>query len=106
MWKLIKKQGKVAGKNAWFVKNVTRFGGEDLFTMLDKWGTYLPICNETEKKQSITILEKIARENPVDWIRFGAFKALSKLPETKELRNDIAKNETSERLKSAYKRFN
>jgi len=97
---------KIAGKNAWFARNVARLNGEDLFSMLDKWGAYLPNSSDEEKKQSISILGKIAKEHPVDWIRYAGFKALSKLPETKELRTEIAKNETSERLKVAYKRLN
>ena len=97
---------KITGKNAWFAKNIAKLNGEDLFSMLDKWGAYLPNSTDEEKKQSTTILAKIAKEHPVDWIRFAGFKALSKLPETKELRSEIAKNETSERLKVAYKKFN
>lgn len=98
-------QKKVIGKNGWFKQNIAKLGGEDLFQFMEKWGLYLPNATDAEKKESIAILEKIARDHPVDWIRFGAFRALSKLPETKELRNEIRSKEHSERLKAAYKRF-
>ncbi|MBC7390217.1 MAG: M1 family metallopeptidase [Opitutaceae bacterium] len=99
-------KAKVTGKNAWFIKNVSKSSGEDLFRMIDKWGQYLPVCNESEKKQGMEVLEDYARNHPVYWIRFAGYKALSKLPETKELRKDINDKETDEKLKTAYKKLN
>lgn len=94
---------KTIGKNRWFVRNVAKFNGENLFLFLEKWGEYLPLTSQMEKQESIVLLEKYARNHPVDWIRYAAFKALVNLPETKELRNNISSGETSERLKLAYK---
>jgi aminopeptidase N len=96
---------KITGKQGWFVQNIGKLSGEALFVFLDNFGSYLPICSAEEKQNSIPLLENIARNHSVYYIRFAGFKALSKLPETKELRKDIADKETDERLKGAYKRF-
>ena len=96
---------KTIGKNNWFAGNVAKLTGENLFLFLQKWGEYLPLAADSEKKESIVLVEKYARNHPVDWIRYAAFKALVNLPETKDLRNSIRDAETSERLKMAYNRM-
>lgn len=96
---------KIPGKQHWFLRNISKLTGESLFTYLDNFGKYLPVCSETEKQQAIPILASIAKNHSVYYIRFATFKALSKLPETKDLRKEIAAQETDERLKGAYKRF-
>ena len=96
---------KVPGKQHWFLSNMGKLSGESLFTYIDNFGKYLAICTEAEKQQAIPVLAHIAKNHAVYYIRFAAFKAMSKLPETKDLRKEIAAQETDERLKGAYKRF-
>lgn len=97
---------KITGKYDWFIQHIRTMNGEPLFHFIDNFGTYLPLCSESEKKSSVPLLENMARNHTAYYIRYAAFKALTKLPETKELRKDIADKETDERLKGAYKRFN
>lgn len=96
---------KIPGKQHWFLGNIGNLTGESLFSYLDNFGKYLPICSDTEKQQAIPVLANMAKNHSVYYIRFAAFKALTKLPETKDLRKEIAAQETDERLKGAYKRF-
>lgn len=96
---------KITGKQPWFVQNINKMSGEALFGYVDNFGKYLAICSEAEKQTAIPLLEKMARDHSTYYIRFAAFKALSKLPETKEMRKDIASKEKDDRLKTAYKRF-
>jgi aminopeptidase N len=97
---------KVPNKHAWYIQNIAKLSGEPLFLFLDQFGKYLPLCSDTEKTSSVKTLENLARNHAVYYVRYAAFKALVALPETKELRKDIADKEFDERLREVYKRFN
>jgi aminopeptidase N len=96
-------------KYDWFDHKVKELKGTDLWYMLQFFGEYLMNAPEDQKERGVAILAAQARNNGSYYIRLAAYQALGLLEDVEgvaNLREDIRKNETDNRLSRIYSNLN
>lgn len=94
-------------KYNWFVSKINKLEGIDLYYFLADFSTYLDKMNVSVQQEAKTLLEPIARTNSTWYVKFGAFKAISKLTKIEDrnsLLNDINEKEKDEKVKKYFAR--
>jgi aminopeptidase N len=66
-------------ENAFFMKNTRRITGFDKYDMINLYGKFLLGRSDTVIKQGVVVLEEIARENPIWFIRLTAVNELNEI---------------------------
>jgi aminopeptidase N len=92
----------------WFLEKMKRMKPTDKYNFLQVFGKYLIKSKQDVQRQSIPVLEGIARNNPAYFVRFGAFQVLGLLTDIQgvtSLRKDIRAKETEPKLKEMYSQF-
>lgn len=94
-------------KYIWFTSKVNKLSGMELYYFITDFSSYLTKMDISIQKKAKELFEPMARKNDTWYIKFGAFKALAnlrKIPEIKDLLNDINSKETDEKVKKYYAR--
>ena len=92
----------------WFLEKMKPMKPTEKYNFLQVFGKYLIKSKQDIQRQSIPVLEGIARNNPSYFVRFGAFQALGLLTDIQgvsSLRKDIRAKETEPKLKEMYSQF-
>lgn len=92
----------------WFLDKMKRMKPTDKYNFLQVFGKYLIKSKQDIQRQSIPVLEGMARNNPAYFVRFGAFQVLGLLTDIQgvtSLRKDIRAKETEPKLKEMYNQF-
>lgn len=92
----------------WFLEKMSGMGAMDKYNFLQVFGKYLLKCPQDIQRQSIPVLEELARHNPAHFVRFGAYQVLGLLSDIQgvnAIRKDIRAKETDKRLKDMYSQF-
>ncbi len=92
----------------WFLEKLNRMNSMDKYNFLQVFGKYLIKCPQDIQRQSIPLLEGLARNNPAYFVRFGAYQVLGLLSDIQgvsAIRKDIRAKESEKRLKDMYDQF-
>ncbi|MBY0425593.1 MAG: M1 family metallopeptidase [Cytophagales bacterium] len=92
-------------KLAWFEYRFAKFSGADLYRFVQKYGKYAGKLSANKQKSALQVLENMAKNHVVWYVRLGAFRALNDLKMIdgiKEIRKSIKAQETYPRLKEYY----
>ncbi|WP_229254639.1 M1 family aminopeptidase [Dyadobacter linearis] len=93
---------------SWFLEKMKAMKPTDKYNFLQVFGKYLIKSKQDVQRQSIPVLEGLARDNSSYFVRFGAFQALGLLTDIQgvsALRKDIRAKETEPKLKEMYSQF-
>jgi len=92
----------------WFLEKMKPMKPTDKYNFLQVFGKYLIKSKQDVQRQSIPVLEGLARDNTAYFVRFGAFQVLGLLTDIQgvtALRKDIRAKETEPKLKEMYSQF-
>jgi aminopeptidase N len=92
----------------WFLEKMTRMNSMDKYNFLQVFGKYLIKCPQDIQRQSLPLLEGLARNSPAYFVRFGAYQVLGLLSDIQgvsAIRKDIRAKENDKRLKDMYSQF-
>lgn len=92
----------------WFLDKMNRMNSMDKYNFLQVFGKYLIKCPQDIQRQSLPLLEDLARNNPAYFVRFGAYQVLGLLSDIQgvsAIRKDIRAKENDKRLKDMYSQF-
>ncbi|MCJ8166893.1 M1 family metallopeptidase [Pontibacter sp. E15-1] len=92
-------------KYDWFLQQVKKASGGQLYYLLQSFGAYLAANNQANTPEVIALLADMARNNSLYYVRASAYQALmvmSEKPEVKALLDEIRQNEKDERLLQLY----
>ncbi|PWJ59205.1 aminopeptidase N [Dyadobacter jejuensis] len=92
----------------WFLEKMKRMKPTEKYNFLQVFGKYLLKSKPDIQRQSIPVLEGLARNNPAYFVRFGAYQALGLLtdiPGVTAIRKDIRAKESEPKLKEMYEQF-
>jgi len=92
----------------WYLEKMKSMKPTEKYNFLQVFGKYLIKSKQDVQRQSIPVLEGLARNNPSYFVRFGAFQALGLLTDIQgvvSLRKDIRAKETEPKLKEMYSQF-
>jgi aminopeptidase N len=93
------------GKYDWFEDKIQRVDGETLWYLLQYFGEYIMMAEESMQRAGVSILEKFARSHQSGMVRLGAYQSLGLLVDLSgvdAIRKDIIKNEKSEYLRQLF----
>ncbi|WP_128544149.1 M1 family aminopeptidase [Larkinella soli] len=92
----------------WFINKMQTMKSQDLYNFLQVFGKYLIRSGADMQRQSVPMLEVMARTNPAYFVRFGAYQVLGLLQDiegVKSMRKDIRLSERDPKLKEMYEQF-
>lgn len=92
----------------WFLEKMKRMKASEKYNFLQVFGKYLIKSKQDVQRQSIPVLEGMARNSPSYFVRFGAYQALGLLTDIQgvpAIRKDIRAKETEPKLKEMYTQF-
>ena len=96
---------KINDKYDWFVSKVDHLKGTELFYFIQSFSQFLIEAQPTERSASVSIFEKLARNDNNYIIRFSAYQALMLMTDLKGVRSilsDIRRTEKDQRLLQIY----
>ena len=92
----------------WFTDKVSSLHGQNLYFFMQYFNQYLLVAPEDQQQQSMKLLERMAIDNPLYYIRLSAFQGLvilSELEGVDEILSKVKSKETDTRLTEYYSQF-